>query len=152
MDYMLLAIEQAKIAAKKGEVPIGCVIVRNQKIVSKGRNMREKNQNALAHAEVVAIEKACKKLGSWRLDDCELYVTCEPCPMCAGAILNSRIQKVVYGCTETKSGACGGKIDILGQNLLNHKTIVQQSPLSDECGKLIKDFFAEKRTSPRKRK
>jgi len=129
-DFMQLAIEEACIAARKGEVPVGTVIVRGNKVIAKAHNMREKKQNALAHAEVLAIGKACRRLKSWRLDDCVMYVTLEPCAMCMGAAVNARLQKVIIGAKSETD--------------LNHKVEAEQD-LRDECGKMLKDFFASKR-------
>lgn len=140
MNFMLEAIKQAKLALKKGEVPIGAVIVKDNKIISKARNTREKSQNALHHAEIIAINKACKKLKSWRLNDCTMYVTLEPCSMCAGAILNSRISKVVIGCLDKDHGAVVSKYTLLSDGTLNHKTEIEISH-NDECKTLITNFF-----------
>ncbi len=146
-DFMKYAIEEAKTSAKKGEVPIGAVIVKDGKIISKGRNMREKKQNALMHAEVVAIQKACKKLHSWRLENCEMYVTLEPCPMCAGAIINARIKKVVYGAKEKTSHDNLFEM-ILTSQRLNHKCEFMQDEISQkECSAILTNFFKDKRKS-----
>ena len=128
--YLSIAIEQAEKAARKGEVPIGAIIVREDKIVARAHNMREKKQNALYHAEILAINRACKKLKSWRLDDCDMYVTLEPCPMCMGAITNARIRTVYVGARSTTD--------------LNWKSTVEFLD-NEQCGKLLKDFFASKR-------
>lgn len=140
MNYLNLAINQAKKAYKKKEVPIGAVIVRNNKIIAKARNKREKSQNALHHAEIIAINKACKKLKSWRLNDCTLYVTLEPCSMCAGAILNARLGKVVIGCLDTDHGAVVSKYTLLSDGTLNHKTEIEITQ-NNECKQLIQSFF-----------
>ena len=115
------------------------------KIISRGYNQREKKQNALLHAEIIAIQKACKKLHSWRLDDCTLYVTLEPCPMCAGAILNARMDKVVFGAFDPQSGFCLSNPSFLGGGVLNHKVEVEGGIKEEECKKLIQDFFRSKR-------
>lgn len=144
-DYMQLAIEQARKAAVKGEVPIGAVIVRGDKVISSAHNMRERKQNALAHAEVLAIKKACRKLRSWRLDDCVMYVTLEPCVMCAGAILNARISKIVVGAKQNiKTNSNDAMADIYSKNNLNWKTEVEFC-VRNECGEILKNFFGEKR-------
>ena len=130
VDFMEEAIQQAKKAQARGEVPIGAVIVRGDKVIARAHNLREKKQNALAHAEVLAINKACKKLHSWRLDDCVMYVTLEPCQMCAGAITNARIKKVVIGAKSDTD--------------LNWKTEIELD-LRDECSEILKDFFKAKR-------
>jgi tRNA(adenine34) deaminase len=129
-DFMQIAIEQARIAARKGEVPVGAVIVCNGKVIAKAHNRRERTQNALAHAEVLAIARGCKKLRSWRLDNCEMYVTLEPCAMCMGAIINARIKKVVFGAQS--------------QTDLNWKVETHHIP-HEECSKILKQFFSSKR-------
>ena len=143
--FMALALKQAEIAKKNGEVPIGAVIVKNGEVISKGYNKRNKNKLATAHAEINAIEKACKKLGDWRLDGCEMYVTLEPCPMCAGAILNARILKVYFGAYEVKSGAILSNYKMLFQGSLNHKGDAEGGIMINECSALLKDFFKSKR-------
>lgn len=142
--YMKYALTRAKAAEKCGEVPIGAVIVKDGKIISTGRNMREGKKNSLHHAEIIAINRACKKLGAWRLIDCTLYVTMEPCPMCAGAIVNSRIKRVVFGCYDKKAGAYGSVFNLLDFPL-NHKYEVTGGILENECAKILSDFFAKLR-------
>ncbi len=139
--YMNIAINEAKKAFDKEEVPIGAIIVRDGKVISRAHNLRESKKNAIAHAEILAIEKACKKLDSWRLSGCEMYVTCEPCPMCAGAILNSRIKRVVFGARDEKSGAVVSKLRMFDNELCNHQVQFQEAVNEDECEQLIKDFF-----------
>ena len=141
--FMEEALKLAQKASKKGEVPIGAVIVRNGKIISKGFNKREKTQNAIMHAEIVAIEKACRKLGSWRLDDCEIYVTLEPCLMCLGAIINSRIKKLVFGASDNKS--CTKEFLLSKNNSLNHNLEIESGILEEDCAKLLKEFFKNAR-------
>ncbi len=141
--FMEEALKLAQKANKKGEVPIGAVIVRNGKIISKGFNKREKTQNAIMHAEIVAIEKACKKLRSWRLDDCEIYVTLEPCLMCLGAIINSRIKKLVFGASDNKS--CTKEFLLSKNNSLNHNLEIESGILEEDCAKLLKEFFKNAR-------
>ena len=145
---MKRAILRAKAAAKCGEVPIGAVIVKDGEIVATGRNMRELRKNSLLHAEIIAIDRACKRLGRWRLHDCTLYVTMEPCPMCAGAIVNSRIKRVVYGCYDQKAGALGTVFD-MSQYPLNHKYEITSGVMEQECAKLLSNFFAELRKRPK---
>lgn len=145
---MKRAIARARAAARCGEVPIGAVIVKDGEIVASGRNMRELKRNALHHAEIIAIDRACKKLNRWRLCDCTLYVTMEPCPMCAGAIVNSRIKRVVYGCYDKKAGALGTVFN-LSEYPLNHKYVVEGGVLENECASLLSDFFAELRKRPK---
>ena len=142
--FMKQALKRAKIAEKYGEVPIGAVIVKDGKIIASGRNMRELKRNALHHAEIVAIDRACKKLNAWRLIGCTLYVTMEPCPMCAGAIVNSRIERVVFGCYDKKAGAMGSVFDI-SEYPLNHKYEISGGVLEEECAKILSDFFLKLR-------
>lgn len=139
------AIRQARCAAAIGEMPVGAVIVRDGKIIARGYNKREKKRNALLHAETVAIDNACRKLGGWRLPDCEMYVTLEPCPMCAGAILNARIDRVWFGAFDKKSGCCGSKLNLLDMNLCNFRTEVSGGLLESECSDIIKEFFKKLR-------
>ncbi|XMB67769.1 nucleoside deaminase [Mycoplasmatota bacterium zrk1] len=139
--YMKMALEEAKKAYLLGEVPIGAVIVKNDEVISKAYNMREKSQMATAHAEVLAIEEACKKLGTWRLDGCDLYVTVLPCAMCAGAIINSRVSKVVYGALEEKFGYLDIINDILNSDKFNHKVMVEGGVMEEKCSLLMKQFF-----------
>ncbi len=143
IDFMEEAFKEAQKALNKDEVPIGAVIVKDGKIVARGRNSREKSQNALKHAEIIAINKACKKLKSWRLDGCEIYVTLEPCPMCAGAIANARISKVVYGAKETTSEDNLCEL-ILKSNRLNHKPNIEYRE-NKFCKDILQDFFKNKR-------
>lgn len=143
---MLLALEQARISADELEVPVGAVVVRNGEIVSVGRNRREKGKNALAHAEIEAIDAACRRLGGWRLWECELFVTLEPCPMCTGAIINSRIRRLVFGASDTKAGSCGSVINLFDYPY-NHKPEVVSGFMKDECSALLTDFFARLRES-----
>jgi len=142
-SYMEQALIMAKKAYKREEVPVGAIIVRNGKVVSRAYNSREKKQNALHHAEILAINKACKKLKSFRLDDCEMYVTLEPCPMCSGAIINARLKKVYYGCPDLNYGCAGSKYNFLQDKTFEHLVDVEGGLLSEECSKLIKDFFIE---------
>lgn len=142
--YMLEAIKEAEIAAKEGEVPVGAVIVRNGEIIARARNNREATADATGHAELLAIREACKSLGGWHLESCELYVTLEPCPMCMGAIINSRLGKVVYGAKDAKAGACGSVIDLRSYPL-NHKPQVECGFMKEECAALLTDFFKKKR-------
>lgn len=143
-DFMLLAIEQAKLSAQELEVPVGAVITRNGEIISVGRNRRENGKNALAHAEIEAIDLACKKLGGWRLWECEMFVTLEPCPMCTGAIINSRIRRLVYGANDYKAGSCGSVINLFDLPY-NHKPEVIEGFMAEECSGLLSDFFAKLR-------
>lgn len=145
-EIMRIAIEQAKAAGEDSEVPVGAVIVRNGEIVSSGRNRREGSRNALAHAEIEAIDKACKALGGWRLWECEMFVTLEPCPMCTGAIINSRIKRLVYGASDSKAGSCKSVINLFDLPY-NHKPEVTGGFMADECALLLSDFFRDLRES-----
>ncbi len=147
--FMKSAILRGRAAADLGEVPIGAVIVLDGKIISSGKNMRETKANSLLHAELTAIDRACKKLGAWRLCDCTLYVTLEPCPMCAGAIINSRISRVVFGAYDKKAGAFGSVMD-MNAFPLNHKCEVLGGVLEEECALLLSDFFRDLRKKKKK--
>lgn len=139
-ELMTRAIELAKEAAADGEVPVGAVVALNGEILSEGRNRREKGKNALYHAEIEAIDKACKKLGKWRLEDCVLYVTLEPCPMCSGAIINARIKKLVYGAYDLKAGSADSLINLF--NLpYNHTPEIHAGFMENECRELLTSFF-----------
>ena len=142
--YMLEALELAKTAARLGEVPVGAVVVRDGEIIGKGYNLRENKKSASAHAEIIAIEQACNALGSWRLSGCTLYVTMEPCPMCAGAIVNSRIDRVVYGCKDVVAGCCGSVINFNAYPF-NHSFTIESGVCETQATELLKGFFAEKR-------
>ena len=148
--YMDEAIALAKEAAAEGEVPVGCVIVRNGQIVGRGRNRRETGRSALAHAECEAIAQACRTLGGWRLWDCTLYVTLEPCPMCAGAIINARIPRVVYGASDAKCGACGSVCNLFSMEF-NHHPTVEAGLRQEQCAGLLTDFFQNLRVELRSR-
>ena len=139
--FMKEAIKEAKKAYKKDEIPVGAVIVKDNKIISRAHNIKETKNNAICHAEILAIEKACKKLNSWRLLDCKMYVTLEPCSMCAGALINSRIQKVYIGTLDEKTGACGSMLNLLEDFKFNHNVEIEKYILKDECEEILKDFF-----------
>ncbi|MCH4427587.1 MULTISPECIES: tRNA adenosine(34) deaminase TadA [Staphylococcus] len=143
--YMKLAIEEAKKAQKLGEVPIGAIIVKNNEVIASAHNLRETAQLPTAHAEHIAIERASKVVGSWRLEECKLYVTLEPCVMCAGAIVMSRIPKVVYGATDSKGGCSGSLMNLLEESRFNHRAEVIKGVLEQECGDLLRNFFRELR-------
>lgn len=143
-EFMLEAIKLAKIAASEGEVPVGAVIVKDGKIIAKGKNEREKKQNALSHAEIEAINNACNALGSWRLDGCEMYVTLEPCPMCAGAIINSRIKTLVFGVYDSKMGSIDSVVNLCDYPY-NHKVEVYGGICEDECLTVLQEFFKDLR-------
>lgn len=142
--FMVQALKQAKKALVKDEVPIGCVIVKDGKVISSGYNLRETKQNSLLHAEIIAINKACKKLNNFRLEDCELYVTIEPCVMCAGAIIQSRIKKVYYGARDPKYGAVQSVAKTFDVPS-NHKVEFESGILEYKCSEIVKDFFKELR-------
>ncbi len=142
--FMDQAIELAKESAKEGEVPVGAVVVIDGRIVGRGRNRRETGKNALAHAEIEAINEACKTLGGWRLWQCDMYVTLEPCPMCTGAIINSRIKRLVYGASDSKAGSCGSVVNLFSLPY-NHKPEVISGLKREECAALLSDFFKKLR-------
>ena len=143
-EFMREAIALAREAAAEGEVPVGCVVVDGETIVGRGRNRRERAKNALSHAELEAINEACRTLGGWRLWRCTLYVTLEPCPMCAGAIINSRIRRVVYGAADTKAGCCGSVTDLFAMPF-NHHPVVEQGLRAEEAQELLQAFFKDLR-------
>ena len=138
--FMAQALALAKAAAAAGEAPVGAVIVKDGAVIARGRNRRENRKNALCHAEIEAIGEACEALGSWRLTGCTLYVTLEPCPMCAGAIINSRISTVVYGAKDAVTGSCGSVIDLFSERY-GHSPAVYPGVMKEECSALLKDFF-----------
>ena len=138
--FMKRALELGQMASSKGEVPVGAVIVKNGEIIGEGRNMREEKQNALSHAEIEAINMACKKINSWRLDECEMYVTLEPCPMCAGAIINARIKTLVFGAYDSKMGSIDSVVNLCDLPY-NHKVEVYGGIMEDDCKALMTDFF-----------
>ena len=144
-EYMALALALAREAADAGEVPVGCVIADGEgRVIGRGRNRREESGDATAHAEVEAIRQACAALGNWRLENCSIYVTLEPCPMCTGAIINSRIPTVVFGAREALSGSCGSVIDLFSENY-GHRPAVFGGVLAEDCAALLRDFFRGKR-------
>jgi tRNA(adenine34) deaminase len=150
--YMLEALIEAEKAATLGEVPIGAVIVYQNEIISRAHNLRETTQNATTHAELLAIQQACAKIGSWRLEDMTLYVTLEPCPMCAGAILQSRIPRVVYGARDVKAGCVDSLYRLLNDARFNHECEVTEGILADECGGILTRFFRNLREQKKNRK
>jgi len=143
-DFMLRALALARQSAEEGEVPVGAVVVRNGEVVGEGRNRRERDKNALAHAEMEAIEAACRNVNGWRLWECELYVTLEPCPMCAGAVINSRIKRLVFGATDEKAGSCGSVVNLF-ELPYNHHPAVTGGFMAEECGGLLTAFFTKLR-------
>ena len=150
--YMKEAIRQAKKAAAIGDVPIGCVIVSEGKIIARGYNKRNKMGTVLAHAELLAMSKACKKTGDWRLEECTMYVTLEPCQMCSGAIVQARIPKVVIGCMNPKAGCAGSILNIFDVPQFNHQVETEKGMLEEECSALLTDFFKELRERNRAEK
>jgi len=143
--FMKAALKEAEKAYKINEVPIGCVIVYDGKIIARAHNRREELNQAYAHAEMLAIKKACSKLKSWRLINCDIYVTVEPCPMCAGAIVNARMRDIYYGAINVRGGSCGTIYNIPSDNVLNHICIIHKGVLENECSKLMSTYFKEKR-------
>jgi tRNA(adenine34) deaminase len=139
--FMKEAIEEAKKAEELDEVPIGAVIVSQGKVIARAHNLRESEQNAVAHAELLAIDQACREVGSWRLENTTLYVTLEPCPMCSGAIILSRVKRVVYGASDPKGGCAGTLMNLLQDERFNHQSSVTKGVLETECGQLLSDFF-----------
>lgn len=150
--FMKEAIKEAEKALGKREVPIGAVIVKDGEIIARGHNIRETSQRSITHAEILAIDEACEKLGSWRLEDTTLYVTLEPCPMCAGAIIQSRIKKVVYGAKDPKAGCAGTLMNLLNDNRFNHQTDLELGILEEECGVMLSTFFKQLRERKKKEK
>ena len=150
--YMKAALKEAKKAYKLDEVPIGCVIVQNEKIIARGYNRRNTDKNTLAHAEMSAIKKASKKTGDWRLEDCTMYVTLEPCQMCAGAIVQSRLGKVVIGSMNPKAGCAGSVINLLQMKQFNHQVEMMTGVLEEECSTMLSGFFQELRQKKKQEK
>ena len=144
-DWLRLAFEQAQIAFELGEVPIGAVVVQGDKVIALAHNEKEQRQDPTAHAEILAIQRATEVLGSWRLSDATLYVTLEPCPMCAGAIIQARLQQLVYGAADLKGGAAGSVMNVLDITRWNHRVEVIAGIMEEECSQLLKDFFMKRR-------
>lgn len=148
--FMKIALKEAKKAYDKEEIPVGAVIVKDGKVVAKAHNLKELKNDTTKHAEILAIQKASKKLDSWRLQDCEMYVTLEPCSMCAGALIQSRIKKVYIGTMDYKTGACGSVLNLLNDYKFNHYVEIETGILADDCEKILKDFFKELRKNKKK--
>lgn len=144
--YMKIAIEQAQIAQENGDVPIGAIIVHNDTIIAKAYNQKEQLQDPTAHAEIIALTQAAAARQSWRLEGCTMYVTLEPCPMCAGALVLARIERLVYGCDDAKTGAVKSLYNMVQDDRLNHKIEVTSSVLADDCSKLLQQFFQKRRS------
>ena len=150
--YMREAIKQARKAAKIDEVPIGCVIVYDDKIIARGYNRRNTDKSTLAHAEIIAIRKAAKVIGDWRLEDCTMYITLEPCPMCAGAIVQARVDRVVIGSMNAKAGCAGSVLNVLQERRFNHQVELTKDVLHEECSSMLSGFFRELRERRKKEK
>ncbi|MEW6324526.1 MAG: tRNA adenosine(34) deaminase TadA [Nitrospirota bacterium] len=149
-SLMALALEEAREAASQGDVPIGAVVACNGEVVSRAHNEREMRRDPTAHAELLALRAASAILGRWRLFGCTLYVTLEPCAMCAGALVLARLDRVIYGCDDPKAGACGSTVDLLRAPHVNHRMKIARGVLAEECGQLLKDFFAARRDTAAK--
>lgn len=139
--WMQVALQEAEVAAQKGEVPVGAVVVHNGQLIAKSHNLRELNKDPLAHAELLAIAEAAEHLDRWRLIDCTLYVTLEPCPMCAGAIVNSRLDRIVFGASDPRAGSCGSILNIVEDERLNHRPEVTRGILQPQCSEILSNFF-----------
>lgn len=150
--YMKLALREAQKAYDKKEIPVGAVIVKDDKVIARAHNLKEIKNDTTKHAELLAIQKASKKLGCWRLEDCEMYVTLEPCCMCAGALIQSRIKKVYIGTMDYKTGACGSVLNLLSDYKFNHTVDIETGILAEECEKILKDFFKELRADKKNMK
>ena len=150
IEFMKEALKEAKVAFDIGEIPVGAIIVKDGQIIAKAHNLKETSKNAIYHAEILAIKEASKKLDSWRLTDCEMYVTLEPCPMCAGAIINSRIKKLYIGTTDEVMGACGTALNLLENYKFNHIVQVEKYILKDECKDILENFFEKLRKGKKK--
>lgn len=148
--FMKEALKEAKKAYEKEEIPVGAIIVKDNKIIARAYNVKEEKKDTTKHAEIIAIQKASKKLESWRLTDCDIYVTLEPCSMCAGALIQSRIRKVYIGTMDKKTGACGSVLNLLENYKFNHKVEVENGILEEECEKILKEFFKELRNKKNK--
>jgi tRNA(adenine34) deaminase len=146
-QFMKAAIGQAQIALENGDVPIGAIIVYQNQIIAKGYNQRYKLNDPTAHAEIIALTAAAEYIGNWRLHGCTIYVTLEPCPMCAGALVLARIDRLVYGCDDPKAGACGSLYNIVQDKRLNHRLEISKGILAENCSKILQDFFKKKRNS-----
>jgi tRNA(adenine34) deaminase len=147
--FMKIALQEAKIAYMLDEVPVGAVVVKDGEVIAKGHNLRETLKSATAHAEIIAINNACTRLNGWRLFGCDIYVTLEPCPMCAGALINSRLDRVIFGAMDHKRGACGSIYNITGDSRLNHRLEVIGGVCEEECRELLQKFFSVKRNKTR---
>ena len=145
LEYMQMALAEAQLAAKQGEIPVGAVLVVGDEVIARTHNQREQLHDATAHAEILAIQEACVKLKRWRLTDATLYVTLEPCPMCAGAIFNARLGRLVYGAVDSRAGACESVFNVVSNAHLNHQAQVTAGVLAEECAQILQDFLKERR-------
>lgn len=145
VHFMEMALEEARQAAREGEIPVGAVLVREGRVVARNHNRREQDRDATAHAEVLVLREACRQLGRWRLSDTALYVTLEPCPMCAGAIWNARVGRLVYGAWDSAAGACGSQFNLPAHPSLNFRTQVTAGVMEEECRKILQDFLEARR-------
>ena len=152
LKFMKEALKRAKKAAMIDEAPIGAVVVLDGRIIASGYKKRETKKNALMHAEIIAIDRACKKIGAWRLPECEMYVTLEPCPMCSGAIINSRIKKLYFGAYDKKAGCCGSVTNLFEAGMFNHDVEVEGGIMEEECATILSDFFRELRKKKKAQK
>jgi tRNA(adenine34) deaminase len=149
LDFMQLALEQAALAGERGEVPVGAVVVQGDRVIAVGSNAPIGDRDPTAHAEVIALRAAAKALGNYRLTDCRLYVTLEPCAMCSGAIFHARLPEVVYGAPDPKTGAAGGALDLYSNRAINHQTVVRGGVMAQDCGQMLQAFFARRRAQQR---
>lgn len=148
--FMQIALDEAKFAVKEGEMPVGAVVVKDGEVISTGHNIRNLTHDPTLHAEIVAIRSACEKLGDWRLSECDLYVTLEPCVMCSGAIINSRMRSVYFGAYDSEYGAAGGRIDLFSKSYFGSTTTVYGGIMEEECTLMLKDFFSSLRSTKKK--
>jgi tRNA(adenine34) deaminase len=149
LDFMQLALEQAALAGERGEVPVGAVVVQGNRVVAVGSNAPIGDHDPTAHAEIIALRAAARALGNYRLTDCRLYVTLEPCAMCSGAIFHARLSEVVFGAPDPKTGAAGSALDLYGNRAINHQTIIRGGVMAQECGQMLQAFFARRRAQQR---
>ena len=149
LQFMRMALELAENAADTGEIPVGAIITREGRVIGRGANCRESGKDPTLHAEIVAMREAARESGGWRLEGCTLYVTLEPCPMCAGALILARISRLVFGCRDPKAGACGSLYDIPKDSRFNHNVLVENGILREECARILRDFFRARRKSRR---
>lgn len=152
LKYMRAAMREAKKAMAINEVPVGAVIVKDGKIIARAHNVKEQKKNSIYHAEIVALQKACKVIGDWRLNDCDIFVTLEPCPMCAGALINARIGNIFFGAYDDRAGCCGTLYDLPGDTRFNHRPNVEGGIMQEECAEILKEYFRQKRQEIKEQK